>query len=73
MEEIKNARKPYGYWTEDLLKKEALKYNTKGGFIKNNRPAYSSACYKGILNDICEHMDANVKWTKELIKIQTCM
>ena len=42
--------------TDELLKKLALNYKTRGEFQKKDSSAYASARRKGILNDICEHM-----------------
>jgi len=54
-------------WTYDKCKKEALKYNTKSEFIKNNgNGAYSSASKNKWLGEICSHMKSKIiKWTKE--------
>jgi hypothetical protein len=52
-------------WTEELLKKEALKYNKRSDFKKYSRGAYESAREKKILDYICLHM--KIKWTEKLL------
>jgi predicted GIY-YIG superfamily endonuclease/RNase H-fold protein (predicted Holliday junction resolvase) len=44
-------------WTDESLKGEAAKYKTKGEFQKNNPVAYTTALRRGILDDICSHME----------------
>jgi predicted GIY-YIG superfamily endonuclease/cytochrome c553 len=44
-------------WTDEMLKNEALKYKTRGEFQKNSNAAYLSAKNRGILDDICTHME----------------
>jgi len=39
-----------------ILKNIASKYKTKIDFIRNDEKAYQAARYRGILNDICQHM-----------------
>lgn len=48
--------KPVGYWTNERLKEEAGKYNTKQEFIEKSGSAYQTARQKGIIDKICEHM-----------------
>jgi predicted GIY-YIG superfamily endonuclease len=56
-------------WTKEILIEEALKYDRKISFYKNNRGAYYSASKMGILDDICKHMSVSfIKWTVDLIK-----
>jgi len=59
------------YWTEEILRNEALKYQTKVEFKKNNRKAYDAAIgkNKNFWNEITSHMDSShyTKWTKELL------
>ena len=43
-------------WTDESLKNEAAKYKTRGEFQKNNPVAYTTALRRGILDDICSHM-----------------
>ena len=43
-------------WNFDTLKEEALKYNSRSEFEKENASAYNSARIRGILEDICKHM-----------------
>lgn len=63
------SMKPVGYWTKEMCHKEALKYNTRGGFYQNANVAYSKAHRCKWLDDICAHMDQikkpNGYWTEE--------
>lgn len=43
-------------WTYDLLRSEALKYQTHSEFRKHNKQAYDTASRKKILAEVCEHM-----------------
>lgn len=43
-------------WTEELLKKEALKYKSRYEFLKNGKGAYIASKRRGILDDVCSHM-----------------
>ena len=56
-------------WTFEEVKKEALKFNSKKEFLKNNMGAYSAAEKKKWLTAVCEHMVVikrpNNYWTKE--------
>jgi hypothetical protein len=55
------------------LKKEALKYNNKIDFIKNSPEAYKAAWRRGVLDEICSHMNTlwEKKWgDKEKIKLE---
>ncbi len=54
-------------WTYEMLKKEALKYDTRNEFKKGSYGAYQDANKKDILNDICSHMIGNTKWTNYMI------
>ena len=56
-------------WTPDELRNEALKYQTIGEFINQNKNAYQAARRKGILQDITKHMTpTRTFWTRELVK-----
>lgn len=50
----------YKIWTYEEVKEEALKYQTKNEFCKNNRPAYNKM-YKEKWLDVCSHMKMNIK------------
>jgi hypothetical protein len=43
-------------WTDDTLRQEALKYKTRGEFMKKASSAYNISRYRSILNDVCDHM-----------------
>jgi len=56
-------------WTEEKLKEEALKYDTRGEFSKGSESAYSAARKKGLLDDICGHMEGRkLKWTEDMLQ-----
>ena len=44
-------------WSEEALFAEASKYRFRVDFQRNSKGAYLSAYRKGILNDVCAHMD----------------
>ena len=56
-------------WTNEMLKEEALKYNTKNDFRKGSMGAHSASIRRGLLNEICSHMiiKRNI-WTEELLR-----
>lgn len=56
LDEICNHMNNRFYWTEDILREEALKYNTRIEFHKCNDKAYRASIKMGILDEICEHM-----------------
>jgi hypothetical protein len=55
MTKIKN---PKGHWTTETLQTEALKYETKSEFREKSNPAFLTASRKGLLDQICSHMEA---------------
>ena len=54
--EMKEIRKPKGYWTFEKCKEIALKYNTRTEFNINDKGCYLQAQINGWLDDICSHM-----------------
>lgn len=44
-------------WTEDAVRKEALKFKSRSEFSINSGSAYNAARKFGILTDICNHME----------------
>ncbi len=52
----------------DILKYEALKYDSRYKFQKGNASAYYKALRRGILDDICSHMKKQFRWTEELLR-----
>lgn len=54
-------------WSIDIIKKEALKYNTPNEFCNGSRNLYKSASYQGILDEVCSHMTRikHKKWTHD--------
>ena len=58
-------------WTDELLREEALKYNSRTEFSKANASAYIVALKRGIIDEVCQHMEVyrkQVKWTEELLR-----
>jgi predicted GIY-YIG superfamily endonuclease len=60
----------YHRWTKDECGKEALKYQNRNEFVKNNRKAYRASERYGWLDEICSHMVSPYilkinYWTKE--------
>lgn len=66
---MKTIKKPFGFWTKENCKIEALKYNTRGEFSKKASGAYNSALQNAWLDEICSHMlllqRSKGYWTKE--------
>jgi predicted GIY-YIG superfamily endonuclease len=54
-------------WTDEMLKEEALKYKTRGEFQRGSNVAYQLAKSRGILDDICSHMERVGSKYKRLI------
>ena len=46
-------------WTLKKLEKQALKYDSRTEFYRNNPGAYSSAKKRGLLDQICQHINVN--------------
>src|ERR1700744_2439542 len=56
-------------WDFKSLKKEAIKYKTKGEFQKKNPSVYRVACRKTYYEKICSHMKPmRVYWTYRMLK-----
>ena len=62
---------PQTMWSNEMLRIEALKYKTRTQFNKCQGIAYQIALNRGILGDICRHMESfparNYKWTDEML------
>jgi len=62
-------RKPNGHWTKENIIKEALNYNARSVWEKNNPSSYLTAIKNGWLDECCPHMNRRIKppnyWTKE--------
>ena len=50
-------------WTDELLRQEAMKYNTKKDFYTNSQSAYKTAKSRGIFDEIIQHMDKVKIWS----------
>ena len=57
-------------WTFEMLKEEAKKYKTRGEFNTKSKGAYLSAYRKGILDQICAHMDPSINAPYTLDELQ---
>lgn len=63
------APKKYTKWTDEMLRKEAAKYKTRGDFLKEAPSAYMTAKRRELLDSITAHMfDARFTWTKKMVK-----
>ncbi len=56
-------------WTEDMLATEAMKYKTRSDMQKNSKGAWIAAWRRGILDDICSHMEYNLGSDNDCIYI----
>lgn len=73
MEEL---MKPRNYWTYEICKEEALKYETRNEFHKNSRGAYDVCHQNDWMDDLCSHMKDGYKIAADNIRIwtyETCM
>jgi hypothetical protein len=58
----------YTYWTDEKISAEALKFTTRGSFAIGNKAAYQAAYKRGILEEVCSHMEPILTyWTEEMI------
>lgn len=62
-----SKRVPYRFWNFDHCRKEALKYNTKAEFKRDNSSAYSISLRNGWIPLICRHMNAIGNRYKRLV------
>lgn len=61
----------YFDWTDEILRKEAMEYDTRSKFQYGSKNAYQAAGAKGkeFLDDICSHMKAVlIEWTDEMLR-----
>jgi hypothetical protein len=68
---MKSKYKPYGYWTLEQCKADALKYNSKSEWTKNSKMAVNVTYKNGWVEECCAHMKKIVPknyWTLELCK-----
>lgn len=57
-------------WTKENCKIEALKYEHRNEFCKNNSGAYRASLKNGWLDEICEHMINRTNWSKNNCEIE---
>jgi hypothetical protein len=63
------VKKENGYWTEERLREEALKYKTRADFARENAGAYAVASEQGLIASICGHMDwLHKPWTNDELR-----
>jgi hypothetical protein len=56
-------------WSDDMIEKEALKFNSRSEFEKYSKNAYQVAIRRGILDDVCSHMIKRfITWSVVTIK-----
>lgn len=53
---MREILKPNGYWSDERLAEEALKYSSRKAFSKGSNSAYLTANRKGIMDKIASHM-----------------
>lgn len=67
----KGEQNPRFVWTDEMLQKEALKYETKQEFRENSYAAYLACKRRKILNQLCSHMSMRVySYQEELLLIK---
>jgi hypothetical protein len=64
---LKGKDRPGFKWSDEALQQESLKYNTRGAFAMGSSGAYQTAHNKGILDQICKHMEEQESWPMEKI------
>jgi hypothetical protein len=58
-------------WTNELIAKEALKYNSKKAFRLGSKTAYEWARARKIVDSVCKHMTGGrFFWTEDLLKAE---
>ena len=58
---MSSVRKLNNYWTIELCKADALKYDMRNVWKKNSYPAYQAAVNHGWLDECCVHMKKHTK------------
>jgi hypothetical protein len=71
---MSEPKKPNGYWTQERLQAEALKYSSRQEFQQKNAAAYKAAGEQKFRDQICSHM-SKIKqpkgyWTLETLKAE---
>lgn len=51
------CKKPRNYWSMEICKEEALKYNRRSDFQENSSTAYTKCVKEGWLDQVCCHME----------------
>jgi isopentenyldiphosphate isomerase len=61
------------YWTKENCNSEALKYKSRKDFELGSPSAYNQSKLKGWLDEICSHMEIEIKdefWTKQRCQLE---
>lgn len=64
---VKFYRDPQIKWTNEMVRREALKYKHRSEFMKFNSKAYHCARRRNILDDVCSHMEPLGDYFKRLV------
>ena len=59
---MREIKKPDGYWTLSLCKKEAGKYSSKAEWRLSHKASYAKANKEGWIDECCEHMVPTLLW-----------
>ena len=59
--DLKRSRTAPGFWTQDRIRNEALRYLHRGDFFNNSTAAYNAARNLKILDAVCAHMSPKIR------------
>lgn len=69
--QISGSSLPAGWWTQERIKEESLKYKSKYEWSRLSGGSYTAAINLDILEDCCSHMEVKMKpqghWTEDRI------
>ena len=66
---LDTLNKTHHNWTDEDIRKEALKYNTLNDFRKYSRRAWDASINHGIYDEVTHHMNrTNIQWTNEMLE-----
>ena len=72
-EHMNYKHKPNNYWTKERCQEISSKYNTRIEFKTNDRSVYYTSRKNGWLDEICSHMEIEIKdefWTKQRCQLE---